>query len=91
MSEKKKPVIIKKDKKMVIVKESKEQMFIRIAIPRVQKILRSYRILGNCANRNNYAYSQEQVDKISTTLIKALENTIAKFQKSKEAMESFKF
>lgn len=73
------------------VKESKESYFLRIAEPRVKNVLKSLRILGNCSNRNNYSYSQEQVDSMFESITEGLENTIAKFIKSKKEQESFTF
>jgi len=72
------------------VKESKTDRFNRLGTKRVESVLRSLRILGNCSSRNNYEYTQEQVDKISTTLVKALEQTIVKFHNVKKT-ESFEF
>ena len=73
------------------LKETKAQLFNRLGKLRVEKVLKSLRILGNCANRNNYEYTQAQVNKITLGLEKALTATINKFQTSKEAQESFEF
>lgn len=71
--------------------ESKANKFNRIAKIRVQKVLKSLRILGNCSNRSTYEYNLKQVEKMSLTLTKALEQTLAKFHKSKKEQESFDF
>jgi hypothetical protein len=42
--------------------ESKAERFERIAERRVNETLRSLRLLGNLADRRNYAYSDEQVN-----------------------------
>jgi len=73
------------------IKESKAHLFIRLGIPRIEKVLKALRILGNCANRSSYEYSQEQIDKMSITLSEALEKTITKFHDTKKEQESFKF
>jgi len=86
---KSKPKVVKGNKPKV--KESKAETFIRIAKPRVQSVLKALRILGNCANKNNYEYTQEQIDSMSIRLSEALENTITKFHKSKKEQESFEF
>ena len=78
-------------KKIVKPKESKEVYFVRIAKPRVQNILKSIRILGNCSNRNNYAYTQEQIDKISEVIYSAMSDMLNKFTPSKQESESFEF
>ena len=74
-----------------VVKESKEAYFLRIATPRVKNILKGIRILGNCSNRNNYAYNQDQVNKMFATITEGLETTIMKFTPSKKEVESFEF
>jgi len=85
----KKPKAVKENKPKV--KESKSESFIRIAKPRVKSVLKSLRILGNCSNRNNYEYTQEQINSMSIKLSEALENTITEFHKSKKEIESFEF
>ena len=72
-------------------KESKVELFLRLATPRIEKVLKSLRILGNCSNRSNYEYTDEQVDKMSIILSKALEKTIVKFHDTKKEQESFEF
>jgi hypothetical protein len=44
--------------------ETREEKFARIAPPRVNHILHHTRVLGNLANRNNYAYTEEQIARI---------------------------
>jgi len=89
MVDKNKPKVVKENKPKV--KESKSEAFIRIAKPRVKSILKALRILGNCANRNNYEYTQEQIESISLALSNSLDETINKFTLSKEQQESFEF
>ena len=84
-----KPKVIGSNKSKAKVKETKVQTFKRIAVPRVKAILSKIRIFGNCANRNNYEYTQEQIEKISITLSEALDDTMNKFEKSKVEQESF--
>lgn len=73
------------------VKESKTDYFIRIAKPRVESVLKYVRILGNCANRKNYAYTQEQIDKIMESIYEAVSNLNNKFVPSKQESETFEF
>ncbi|HEC40880.1 hypothetical protein LCGC14_0876580 [marine sediment metagenome] len=72
-------------------KESKTELFIRLGIPRIEKVLKSLRILGNCSNRNNYEYTPEQIDKMSIKLLDSLDKTIQKFHQTKKEQESFEF
>ena len=82
---------VKKAPVKKVVKETKSELFIRLATPRVEKVLKSLRILGNCSNRGNYAYSQEQVDKMFEVITTAVRDTFGKFTKSKQEQESFNF
>ena len=61
------------------INEVKHETFLRIAKPRVQKILNSLRILGNCSNKSTYAYTFEEVEKIFDTIGIALSETKEKF------------
>jgi len=72
-------------------KESKTDIFLRLAKPRVEKVLKSLRILANCSNRSNYEYTQEQVDKICERINNATLEMASKFSKSKKEIESFEF
>jgi len=72
-------------------KESKEATFIRLAKPRVQNVLKALRILGNCSNRSNYAYTHEQIVHIFKTIDDAINETEAKFTKTKNEQETFDF
>ena len=60
--------------------ESKNERFIRIAETRTNKIINMIRLLGNCANKRNYDYTEDEVKKIFL----AIENEI-KLAKSKYA------
>lgn len=73
------------------VKESKSGLFLRLGKIRTEKVLKTLRILGNCSNRNNYEYTQEQVDSMSQVLRNAIETTIDKFTPSKKEQETFDF
>jgi len=72
-------------------KESKEAIFIRLAKPRVKNVLRALRILGNCSNRSNYAYTQEQITQIFERISNSLLECENKFSKSKIQLEAFEF
>jgi len=85
-----KPKVIIGNKKPK-VKESKSETFIRIAKPRVERIIKSLEILGNCSNKNNYAYTQEQIESMDLALTNALMETIGKFTPKKSERESFEF
>ena len=58
----------------------KENRFKRVAESRTNKIIDQIRLLGNCANRSNYEYSDEDVKKIFSAIESELKETKAKFQ-----------
>ena len=59
--------------------ESKEARFKRVAERRVRSILRDIRILGNCGNRGNYAYTEGDFRKIFSEIEQAIKEAKAKF------------
>ncbi len=68
--------------------ETREQRFRRLATARTNEILRRLKILGNCANRQVYAYTEKDVDKIFSAIERKLKEVRAKFHPAKE--EEFK-
>jgi hypothetical protein len=46
----------------------KAAKFVKLAQTRTQKTLDALDVLGNCFNRTNYEYTDEQTEKIFTTL-----------------------
>ncbi len=64
--------------------ETPEQRFKRLAAHRTNEVLKKLRVLGHCANRQNYAYSEEQVSKIFSTIEKQVREIKAKFYFSKK-------
>lgn len=63
---------------------SKNERFKRIASARTNKILDQIRLLGNCSNKNNYSYTEEEVKKIFAAIEQELKATKARFNSSKE-------
>lgn len=59
--------------------ETKNERFRRIATKRTNEIMDKIRILGNCANKSSYQYSEEEVNKIFSAIDKELKQTKAKF------------
>lgn len=60
-------------------KTEKRQRFEKVAGNRVQKILDTFQLLKNCSNRNNYDYSEKDVERMFTELNKALKELRAAF------------
>lgn len=63
--------------------ENKHGRFIRIATKRTNEIIDKIRILGNCANRSSYEYTEGEVNKIFSELDKQLKLIKAKFLANK--------
>lgn len=70
--------------------KSKSERFYEIAGNRTNRIIADLRLLGNCANKNNYEYTDEDVKKMFTAIEAALKESKAKFNKTK-SKEKFKF
>ena len=68
--------------------ENRNERFKRIASKRTNDILEKIRILGNCANKSSYEYTEEEINKIFTEIDKQLKLTKAKFITGKK--ERFK-
>jgi rubrerythrin len=57
----------------------KNEKFKRLASARVTKAIKTIRLIGNLSNRNNYEYTDEQVDKIISALNRELKDLKARF------------
>ncbi len=64
--------------------ETPEERFKRIAIVRTNAVLDRLRILGNLSNRQMYSYSEEDINKIFSTINKQLREVRAKFNSQKQ-------
>ena len=53
--------------------------FVRLAESRTNKVLKDLDLLSNLSNRSNYAYSEEDVQKIYTVISKKLKMVQSKF------------
>lgn len=60
--------------------ETNRERFKRLGTIRTNAVLQKLKILGNCANRNAYEYSEEEIDKIFSTIEKKLKEVKSKFQ-----------
>ena len=60
--------------------KEKAERFKRVAEGRTNKIIVQIRLLGNCANRSNYEYSDEDIKKIFSAIENELKVTKAKYQ-----------
>lgn len=60
--------------------QEKAERFKRVATNRTNKIIDSIRLLGNCANKLNYEYTDEDVKKIFTAIEAEIRDVKAKYQ-----------
>ena len=58
----------------------KRERFEKVAGNRVQKILDFLILLQNCSNRNNYEYTEDDVEHMFSEIQKTLKETRAKYQ-----------
>ena len=64
------------------MKENQEQRgerFKRLATQRTNAVLQKLRVLGNCANRSAYDYSEEEISKIFSEIDRRIKETKSKF------------
>jgi len=61
------------------VQETKRDKFVRIAEARTNKAAEMIRLLGNCAKKNTYEYSEDDIKKIFSYLDRELKNARNKF------------
>lgn len=66
----------------------KQERFKRIAENRTNKIIDNIRLLGNCSNRSNYSYTDEEIKKIFAAIESELKEAKLKFQ-SKSKTKKF--
>lgn len=70
--------------------EDKHDRFRRIAENRTNKILDMLRLLGNCANTNNYTYDAKEVARIFAAIDTAVEDAKQKFALPTKEKERFR-
>lgn len=64
--------------------------FKRLAASRTNEVLRRLKILGNCANRSHYDYTEEEVARIFSEIDKRARQARAKFTFPSETGEEFR-
>ena len=70
--------------------ETKRDRFVRIVENRTNKIIDMLRLLGNCANKSNYDYTEADVQKIFNTLEKELKAAKMKYTSVGTEEDKFK-
>jgi len=71
----------------------RRERFENVASNRVQKILNYVLLLGNCANKNNYEYSDKDVELMFKEINRSIKETRILFDKelNKTKKSGFKF
>jgi len=62
----------------------KRERFKRLATSRTTDVLKRLQVLSNCANRSAYDYSEEEINKVFTTIEKGFKDAKSKFYYPKE-------
>lgn len=60
--------------------KEKSERFKRVAESRTNRIIEQIRLLGNCSNRSNYEYSDDEIKKIFCAIESELRDAKLKFQ-----------
>ncbi|MDD5638562.1 MAG: hypothetical protein PHO28_01475 [Candidatus Pacebacteria bacterium] len=60
-------------------KSEKRERFKRLAVYRTNEVLRRLKVLGNCANRSAYDYTEEDINKIFAEIERKVKEIKAKF------------
>ena len=65
----------------MIINKNKEKRdrFKKLATSRTNLVLKSLKVLGNCANKSAYDYSEEEIQKIFKEIEKEVKNVKGKF------------
>ena len=60
--------------------------FKRLVEKRVTKLLECLRLIGNLSNKNNYDYSDQEIDKIFKTIQNFVDEAKGKFKKNNKTI-----
>jgi len=63
---------------------NKKENFKRLASSRTNDVLKRLQVLANCSNRSAYEYSEEDINKIFSTIERAVKDSKTKFHYPKE-------
>ena len=62
--------------------KSKRERFLKVAEARTNKIISMIRLLGNCANTNNYQYTEKEIKQIFDAIETEVRSAKSKFNKN---------
>lgn len=76
----------------LVKNETKEEKFVRLGEGRVNDAIKKIRLISNLSNKNNYEYTQEQVNEIIQVLKNEIEDLEKKFvSQQQKNSEQFRF
>lgn len=64
---------------MAKISDDKRERFKRLGSYRTNEVLKRLSVLGNCANRSAYQYSEEEIAKIFSEIERSVRETKSKF------------
>jgi len=70
--------------------ETKRERFVRIAEARTNKAIDMIRLIGNCANKSTYDYTEKDVNKIFDTLKRELNIAREQYNSANKKYNEFK-
>lgn len=71
--------------------ETKNERFRRLAESRGNRLIREISLLGNLANRKNYLYSDEEVERLFKPILEELEEVRALFDPDPTSTKKVRF
>jgi len=72
----------------MVDQNKKRERFKRLAVYRTNQVLKRLKVLGNCANRSAYGYTEEDINKIFSEIERRVKEIKSKFHFPKK--EEFK-
>jgi len=72
----------------MVDQNKKRERFKRLAVYRTNQVLKRLKVLGNCANRSAYEYTEEEINKIFSEIERRVKEIKSKFHFPKK--EEFK-
>ena len=63
----------------MVDQNKKRERFKRLAVYRTNQVLKRLKVLGNCANRSAYEYTEEEINKIFSEIERRVKEIKSKF------------
>ena len=76
---------------LYIMNKKKEEIFIKLAKNRVNKAIKTIKLIGNLSNKSHYYYTPSQVSQITSALDKEIKLVKEKFKNSKGSNQKDEF